>query len=40
MGIVDAAKIISIATGKGEHTICGWRATFLVNGGTFPVVLF
>ena len=36
MGILDAAKIISIATGKGERTIHGWRATFLVNDGTFP----
>ena len=36
MGILDAAKIISIATGKGERTIRGWRATFLVNDGTFP----
>ena len=36
MGVVDAAKIISIATGKSERTIRGWRATFLVNDGTFP----
>ena len=36
MGVVDAAKIISIATGKGERTVCGWRATFLVNDSTFP----
>ena len=39
MGILDVAKMISIATGKGERTIRGWRATFLVNlvnDGTFP----
>jgi len=36
MGVMDAAKIISIITGKSERTVRGWRATFLVNDGTFP----
>ena len=33
MGVMDAAKIISIITGKSERTVRGWRATFLVNDG-------
>ena len=36
MGVMDTAKIISIITGKSERTVRGWRATFLVNDGTFP----
>ena len=33
---MDAAKIISNVVGKSERTVRGWRATCLVNNGTFP----
>ena len=39
INLSEAAKYISIVLGRTDRTVRSWRATFLVNEGTFPDTL-